>query len=122
MWNKEYEIWVSKVKKAANLMIVANNYIKLYLIGAFRYNADCPFCKHEKSLYISSVTDSMLDDNGLFYCWNCHEGGNVFKFVSRMENISYNDAIKKLAKDYGIGDEPCRKREWRYYEVEFRKR
>ena len=109
MRNKEYENWVQKVKKAANLMIVADKYIKLHQVGAFKYNADCPFCKHEKSLYLSSVTDSALYDNGLFYCWNCHEGGNVFKFVSRIENISYTEAIKKLAKDFGLGDVPCRK-------------
>ena len=107
MRSKKIEAWEQKVKKAANLLFVANKYIKLHQIGAFRYNADCPFCKHEKSLYLTSVTDSKLDDQGLFYCWHCNAGGNVFKFVSLMENITFFDAIKKLAKDYGVEDKPC---------------
>ncbi|MBQ7453591.1 MAG: DNA primase, partial [Selenomonadaceae bacterium] len=39
---------------------------------------------------------------GLFYCFGCGAGGNVFKFLSLIENISYFEAIKLQAQRLGI--------------------
>ena len=38
----------------------------------------------------------------MFYCFGCHAGGNVFKFISLAENVTYFEAIKLQAEKLGI--------------------
>ena len=61
-----------------------------------RYWGCCPF-HHEKT-----ASFSVVPDKGFFYCFGCHAGGNAFKFISLIENISYFDAIKLQAEKLGI--------------------
>ncbi|MEN6623667.1 MAG: CHC2 zinc finger domain-containing protein [Smithella sp.] len=42
-------------------------------------------------------------DNG-FYCFGCHEHGNVIDFVSKLFILDAKDAAKKLTADFGIND------------------
>ena len=37
-----------------------------------------------------------------FYCFGCHEGGDVFKFVQKSENCDFKEALKLLAEKYNI--------------------
>lgn len=44
----------------------------------------------------------MDTDQGYFYCFGCKAGGDVFSFVQRSENLSFGDALRKLAERVGI--------------------
>ena len=63
---------------------------KLYYFGL------CPF-HHEKT-----PSFSVVPDKGFFYCFGCHAGGNVFKFISLIENVTYFEAIKLQAEKLNI--------------------
>lgn len=42
------------------------------------------------------------DGKWLYYCFGCHEGGDVINFVMEKEKISFYDAVKKLADKYNL--------------------
>lgn len=55
----------------------------------------CPFC-HSQTYAMNLFHDEM------FTCFRCGESGDVLGFVSKIENISFADAVKKLAESSGI--------------------
>lgn len=52
----------------------------------------CPFHK-EKTASLKIYKDS-------FYCFGCGASGDIFKFVERMEGVSFKDAFLMLGGDY----------------------
>ena len=45
-------------------------------------------------------------DRGFFKCFGCGEGGDVFTFVQKMENLSFGDTLRMLATKAGVQLEP----------------
>lgn len=56
----------------------------------------CPF-HHEKTP--SFTVDS---EQNLFYCFGCHKGGSMISFLMEHENITFHDAVEKLADKAGV--------------------
>ena len=83
--------FVSRVRDNSDIVTVASRYLALtYRSG--RYWACCPF--HSEKTPSFSINPS----EGFYHCFGCGDGGNVFKFIARMENISYFEAIKLQAQ------------------------
>ena len=78
-----------------NIADVVGSYVKLSKAGR-GYKGLCPF--HNEATPSFVVTPS----KGLFKCFGCGEGGNVIAFVSKVEGISYSQALVKLAKKVGV--------------------
>lgn len=95
MENAEMEEFVNAVRENSDIYEVVSRYVPLTLKSG-RFWACCPF--HEEKTPSFSVTP----DKGIFYCFGCHEGGNVFKFISLMEHITYFEAVKLQAERLGI--------------------
>ena len=56
----------------------------------------CPFHPEKTpSFYVD-------DSKGLFYCFGCQAGGDLFKFIMMRENVEFLDAVKLLARRSGI--------------------
>ncbi|MBQ9068180.1 MAG: DNA primase, partial [Eggerthellaceae bacterium] len=51
----------------------------------------CPF--HEERTPSCKVDPTTQ----LFYCFGCHKGGDVFKFVQEMDGVEFPDAVRFLA-------------------------
>lgn len=87
--------FVARVREGSDILSVASHYVSFVRKGN-RYWACCPF-HHEK-------TPSFTVDpgKGFYHCFGCGAGGNVFNLISRMENISYFDAVKLQAKRLNI--------------------
>lgn len=62
------------------------------------YFGRCPF-HTEKS---GSFSVSLKNGEWLFHCFGCSEGGDIFKFIQKLDNCSFKDAIK-IVKDF-VGD------------------
>ena len=56
----------------------------------------CPF--HPDN-HASMSVSTRLD---MFQCFSCKKAGNIFNFISLMENIGYGEAIKLLASEDGF--------------------
>ncbi len=76
-------------------MEVVSGYISLKKAGA-NYRALCPF--HEEKTASFNVNPAKQ----IFHCFGCGEGGNAFTFVMKYENISFPEAVRLLAGQYGV--------------------
>ncbi len=89
------EAFVERVSEQTDILRIVQGYVPLKRRGN-RYWGCCPFHQEKTASF------SVLPDKGFFYCFGCHAGGNAFKFLSLIENISYFDAIKLQAEKLGI--------------------
>src|ERR1700753_1792388 len=84
------------LKQQADMVRIVGEYITLRKAGA-NYTALCPFHKEKSgSFYLYSTQP------GHFYCFGCHEHGDVFTFVMKMENLSFLEAVRTVAQKCGI--------------------
>lgn len=83
--------FLQRVSDSLNIADVIGSYIPLKKKGG-RYWACCPF-HHEKT-----PSFSVSPDKGLYYCFGCHAAGNVFTFVQKMENLTFPEAVERLAE------------------------
>lgn len=95
MDNAERSEFIERVRERSDIFSVVSRYVRLNLKGG-RYWACCPF--HGEKTASFTVTP----DKGLFYCFGCHAGGNVFNFIAMIENVSYFEAVKLQAERLGI--------------------
>lgn len=86
---------INKVLDAANIVDVVSDFVQLTPKGKVLKGL-CPF--HEDSNPSLTVTPAM----NIFKCFACGEGGGPIKFVEKHENYSFPEAVKYLAKKYGI--------------------
>ncbi|MBQ6454441.1 MAG: DNA primase, partial [Coriobacteriales bacterium] len=86
---------IERVRDASDLLAIASQSLVLKPSGR-KLNASCPF-HNEKTP--SFQIDPQL---GLWHCFGCGEGGDVFDFVCRMENVDFPDAVRLLADKAGI--------------------
>jgi DNA primase len=62
----------------------------------------CPFHKEKTPSFI--VTPA----KGIFYCFGCHKGGDVFTFLMEHDGLSFPEALQMLAEEAGVRLEPQR--------------
>ncbi|WP_425148289.1 DNA primase [Deinococcus sp.] len=88
-----------EVRDRISIADVIGEYVQLAPAGRGRLKGLCPFHK-EKSPSFQVDTEQ-----GYFYCFGCKAGGDMFSFVQRQENLSFGDALKKLAEKAGVSVE-----------------
>ncbi len=91
------------VKEAADIVKVIGEYVRLRKSGAQNFTGLCPF--HQEK----SPSFSVNAQHSYFYCFGCHQKGDVFTFVQKIENISFPEAVRSVAQKAGIA---LPKREW----------
>ncbi|MBO6218861.1 MAG: DNA primase [Treponema sp.] len=83
------------VLSAADIVSVVSDYVQLENRGNQWWGC-CPF-HHEKT-----PSFSVTPDKNMYYCFGCHEGGDAIKFVMEMEKIRFPEALKLLARKFGV--------------------
>jgi DNA primase len=91
------------VKQQADIVRIIGEYLTLKKSGAQNYVGLCPF-HGEKS-----PSFSVHAVRQFYHCFGCHESGDVFSFVQKIENVGFTEAVKVVAKKCGI---PLPKREF----------
>lgn len=87
---------IEEIRQRADIVDVVNQYVALRPAGNGRFKACCPF--HDEKTPSFTVSS----DKGFFKCFGCNEGGDVFSFVQKIENITFPEAIERLAERYGV--------------------
>lgn len=86
---------VSKILDAADIVEVVSDFVHLQRRGA-NYIGLCPF--HNERTPSFSVSKS----KGICKCFSCGKGGSAVNFVMLHEQMSYQEALRYLAKKYNI--------------------
>ncbi len=81
---------IEEVRAANDIIDVIGNYVNLKRRGA-SYQGLCPF-HHEKT-----PSFSVTPDKQIFHCFGCGVGGNVIRFIMKIENIGFTEAVEFLA-------------------------
>ena len=86
---------VDRIYAAANIVDIIGDYVTLKRKGV-NYQACCPFHNEKTPSFIVSPS------KGVYKCFGCGKGGNAVTFLMEHENITYPEALKMVAKRYGI--------------------
>lgn len=90
-----YDEIKEEVRAANDIVDVVSRYVSLKKSGR-NYMGLCPF--HSEK----SPSFNVRPDNQFFYCFGCHAGGDVFTFISKIENMTFNESLKFLAERANI--------------------
>ena len=86
---------INEIRNSVNIVDVISSYIPLTPRGK-NYFGVCPF--HDDNNPSMSVSPSKQ----IYKCFSCGATGTVFKFIMDYENISFKEAVKKVADMGGI--------------------
>jgi len=86
---------VDQIKSRCDLVDLIGEYLRLEKKGN-NYVALCPF--HQEKTPSFTVSP----EKQLYYCFGCGEGGDHFKFIRKMENLDFPEALRLLAQKTGI--------------------
>ena len=82
---------LEQIRAASDIVEVIGSYLPLKRAGA-NFVAVCPFHKEKTPSF------NVNPQRQIFHCFGCHKGGDVFTFVKDYENISFMEAVRRLAE------------------------
>jgi len=84
------------LKQQADIVRVIGDYVKLRKSGGQNYLGLCPFHGEKTPSFSVHATRQF------YYCFGCHEKGDVFAFVQKIENITFPESVRLVAQKLGI--------------------
>src|SRR5262245_19952527 len=81
---------LEQIRGASDIVEVIGAVLPLKRAGA-NFTALCPFHREK------SPSFNVNPHRQIFHCFGCHKGGDVFTFVREYENLSFVEAVKRLA-------------------------
>ena len=85
-----------EIKNSIKLSEVIGKNLSLKKRDNNNYVALCPFHKEKTPSF------NISDDKGFYHCFGCGKNGDIFNYLMDTENLSFTEALKKLADDAGI--------------------
>lgn len=86
---------IEEIREKADIVEVISGYTALKKKGK-NYLALCPFHSEKTPSFTVS------QEKQLFHCFGCGQGGNVFTFLMKIENVAFAEAVKLVADRVGI--------------------
>ena len=83
------------IKARVSVVDVVGRYVQLSKSGN-NHKGLCPFHNEATPSFLVS------EDKGIYKCFGCGEGGDAISFLSKMEGISYGEALGQLAENAGV--------------------
>ncbi len=75
---------------------VVSSYVRLYKKSGSNLFGLCPFHSEKTPSF------SVAPDKQIYHCFGCGKGGGVINFIMDIENLSYPDAVRFLARRVGL--------------------
>ena len=86
---------IEEVRSRNDIVDVISGYVKLKKSGS-NYFGLCPFHNEKSGSFSVSPSKQM------YYCFGCGAGGNVFTFLMEYENLTFVEALERLAEQAGM--------------------
>src|SRR5437016_4858232 len=87
--------FIDDLRLQANIGQVIQEYVSLKRVGT-KLKGLCPFHSEKTPSF------QVDPEKGFFYCFGCHAGGDVFKFLELHEKLAFPDAVRLLAQKTGM--------------------
>ncbi len=81
---------VESVRQATDIVDIISQYVRLQKRGK-NYLGLCPFHNEKTPSF------TVNREKGLYHCFGCGAGGNVFTFLTQHERMSFGEALRQLA-------------------------
>ncbi|SNY83757.1 DNA primase [Nocardia amikacinitolerans] len=86
---------IAAIRERVRIEDVVGEYVALKRAGADSMKGLCPF--HDEK----SPSFHVRPNHGLFHCFGCGEGGDVYKFLQKIEHIGFVEAVEQMADRIG---------------------
>ncbi|MEV6219060.1 DNA primase [Nocardia sp. NPDC051833] len=86
---------IAAIRDRVRIEDVVGEYVALKRAGADSIKGLCPF--HDEK----SPSFHVRPNHGLFHCFGCGEGGDVYKFLQQIEHIGFVEAVEQMADRIG---------------------
>ena len=84
------------LKQQTDIVRIIGDYVRLKKDGAQNFSGLCPFHKEKSPSFKVHATRQF------FHCFGCGEKGDVFTFVQKIENITFPEAVRRVAEKMGV--------------------
>lgn len=86
---------IDDIRNRSDIVTVISEYVALKKRGR-NYLGLCPFHSEKTASFTVSGEKQM------FHCFGCGEGGNIFSFLIKIENIGFAEAVAELGEKLGV--------------------
>ena len=86
---------IEEVRSRADIVEIVGSHVRLRRAGR-NFVGLCPFHNEKTPSF------SVNAERGFFHCFGCGVGGSVFNFITRVEGLTFPEAVRSLAKKYGV--------------------
>ena len=86
---------IDEVRTRINIADVVGDYVTLKSAGAGSMKGLCPF--HDER----SPSFHVRPQAGFYHCFGCGEGGDVYSFLQKMDHLSFQESVERLAGKLG---------------------
>jgi DNA primase len=86
---------IDEVRSRTNLADIVGDYVALKSAGVGSMKGLCPF--HDER----SPSFHVRPQVGFYHCFGCGEGGDVYSFLQKMDHVTFQEAVERLAARIG---------------------
>ncbi len=86
---------VEQIRAAVDVVGLISEHVQLKKAGR-TFKALCPFHTEKTPSFV------VFPDTGHWHCFGCGEGGDVFSFLMKIENLTFPEALSRLAERVGV--------------------
>jgi DNA primase len=87
---------IATIREKARIDEIVGEYVALRNAGGGSLKGLCPF--HDEKTPSFHVTPA----RGMYFCFGCSQGGDVIRFVEKVEHLSFTEAVERLAVKIGL--------------------
>jgi len=87
---------IEQIRLATDIVELVREYVPSLKKAGRNWKAQCPFHNEKTPSF------TVNPEKGIFHCFGCHAGGDVFKFVTLIDHLNWPEAVQKLAGRAGI--------------------
>ncbi len=86
---------VEEIKERLGIDEVVGSYVQLKQAGR-NFKGICPFHEEKTPSFMVST------EKGIYHCFGCGEGGDIFSFVEKMEGLEFRETLQRLAQKANV--------------------